>query len=219
MVLGIRADQTFDRLAMWWFDALEQAAIAGMALALVGAVRLWWLSRPWGILVVMAFANIHAGEVDGKEAALMLARDIATGDDKSLLKELVVLIVPILNADGNEKIDKANRTSQNGPEEGVGIRANAAGYDLNRDFVKLETPEIRALAKVITRWDPAVIVDLHTTNGSYHRYTLTYDGPRHPAAEADVIAPLKQWLQHRRRHGGIDRLPHVPQQLQRRPDA
>src|SRR5262249_12454633 len=110
-------------------------------------------------LVVLAFANIHAGEVDGKEAALMLARDIATGDDKVLLKELVILIVPILNADGNEKIDKANRTSQNGPPEGVGIRANAAGYDLNRDFVQLETPEVPALAKTITRWDPAAIVD------------------------------------------------------------
>src|SRR5262249_30834260 len=112
-----------------------------------------------------------------------------------LLKELVILIVPILNADGNEKIDKANRTSQNGPPEGVGIRANAAGYDLNRDFVKLETPEVRALAKTITRWDPAVIVDLHTTNGSFHRYTLTYDGPRHPAADPDVIAAVRdKWL-------------------------
>jgi dipeptidyl-peptidase 4 len=146
-------------------------------------------------LVVLAFANIHAGEVDGKEAALMLARGIATGEDKSLLKELVILIVPILNADGNEKIDKANRTSQNGPVEGVGVRANAAGFDLNRDFVKLETPEVRALAKTITRWEPAVIVDLHTTNGSYHRYTLTYDGPRHPAADPDVIAAVRdKWL-------------------------
>src|SRR5262245_60230061 len=146
-------------------------------------------------LVVLAFANIHAGEVDGKEAALILARDIAIGEDKSLLKELVILIVPILNADGNEKIDKANRTSQNGPPDGVGIRANAAGYDLNRDFVKLETPEVRALAKAITRWDPAVIVDLHTTNGSYHRYALTFDGPRNPAADTDVVAAVRdKWL-------------------------
>src|SRR5262249_26741859 len=146
-------------------------------------------------LVVLAFANIHAGEVDGKEALQMLARDIASGDDRALLKDLVILIVPILNADGNEKIDKANRTEQNGPEGGVGIRANAAGLDLNRDFVKLETPEIRALAKVITKWDPAVVVDMHTTNGSYHRYTLTYDGPRHPAADPDVITTVRdKWL-------------------------
>jgi hypothetical protein len=148
-----------------------------------------------GKLVVLAFANIHAGEVDGKEAALMLARRIATGDDRSLLKELVVLIVPILNADGNEKIDPKNRTEQNGPLMGVGTRANAAGYDLNRDFVKLETPEVRALAATIHRWDPVVVVDLHTTNGSYHRYTLTYDGPRHPAADPDLIAAVRdKWL-------------------------
>ena len=146
-------------------------------------------------LVVLLFANIHAGEVDGKEAALMLARDLATGPDRELLKELVVLVVPILNADGNERIDKANRAEQNGPPGGVGIRANAAGLDLNRDFVKLESPEVRALARAINRWDPAVTVDLHTTTGSYHRYTLTYDGPRHPAAHPDVIAAVRdRWL-------------------------
>jgi len=152
-------------------------------------------ARKSGKLVVLAFANIHAGEVDGKEAVLMLARDIATGSEKTLLKDLVILIVPILNADGNEKIDKANRAEQNGPPDGVGIRANAAGYDLNRDFVKLETPEVRALAGVVNRWDPAIVVDMHTTNGSHHRYTLTYDGPRHPAADPDLIVAVRdKWL-------------------------
>jgi dipeptidyl-peptidase 4 len=146
-------------------------------------------------LVVLLFANIHAGEVDGKEAVLMLARDLAAGTDKDLFKELVVLIVPILNPDGNERIDKGHRTEQNGPADGVGIRENAAGLDLNRDFVKLESPEIRALARLVRRWDPAVTVDLHTTNGSYHRYTLTYDGPRHPAAHPDLIAAVRdRWL-------------------------
>jgi hypothetical protein len=148
-----------------------------------------------GKLVVMTFANIHAGEVDGKEAVLMLARDIANGADKALLKDLVILVVPILNADGNERIDKANRKEQNGPTEGVGIRANADGYDLNRDFIKLETSEVRALAHTINQWDPAIVVDMHTTNGSYHRYTLTYDGPRNPAADPDVIAAVRdKWL-------------------------
>ena len=148
-----------------------------------------------GKLVVMAFANIHAGEVDGKEALLMLARDIVTGADSALLKDLIVLIVPILNADGNERIDKAHRREQNGPADGVGIRENAAGFDLNRDFVKLETSEVRGLVKAITRWDPAVIVDMHTTNGSYHRYTLTYDGPRHPGANPPLIATVRdKWL-------------------------
>jgi hypothetical protein len=146
-------------------------------------------------MVVLIFANIHAGEVDGKEAVLMLARDIALADEKSILKKLVILIVPILNADGNEKINKNNRPEQNGPINGVGVRTNAEGYDLNRDFVKLETPEVRALTKTITLWNPAVIVDMHTTNGSYHRYALTYDGPRHPNSDAAIIATVRdKWL-------------------------
>jgi dipeptidyl-peptidase-4 len=135
--------------------------------------------------VVLAFANIHAGEVDGKEAVLALARDLAR--EKELLKKLVVLIVPNLNPDGNEKIDPKNRTTQNGPPAGVGLRANAQGFDLNRDFVKLESPEIRGLVRVFDRWDPLLVVDCHTTNGSYHHYTLTYDGPRYPAADPRLV--------------------------------
>jgi dipeptidyl aminopeptidase/acylaminoacyl peptidase len=135
--------------------------------------------------VVLAFANIHAGEVDGKEAVLALARDLA--GEKNLLKKLVVLIVPNLNPDGNEKIDPKNRTSQNGPPGGVGTRANAQGFDLNRDFVKLESPEVRGLVRVFNEWGPLVVVDCHTTNGSYHRYTLTYDGPRYPAADPRLV--------------------------------
>ncbi|HET6572003.1 MAG TPA: M14 family metallopeptidase, partial [Fimbriiglobus sp.] len=135
--------------------------------------------------VVLAFANIHAGEVDGKEAVLALARDLAA--EKSLLKKLVVLIVPNLNPDGNEKIDPKNRTSQNGPTAGVGIRANAQGFDLNRDFIKLESPEIRGLVRLFDRWGPLLVVDCHTTNGSYHQYTLTYDGPRYPAADPRLV--------------------------------
>ncbi len=135
--------------------------------------------------VVLAFANIHAGEVDGKEAVLALARDL-TGD-KELLKKLVVLIVPNLNADGNEKVSKTNRASQNGPTDGVGVRPNGQGFDLNRDFVKLESPEVRGLMKLVNEWNPLVVIDCHTTNGSYHRYTLTYDGPRHPASDPRLV--------------------------------
>jgi dipeptidyl-peptidase 4 len=139
--------------------------------------------------VVMAFANIHAGEVDGKEALLALARDLTEMKDRSLLKDLVILLVPILNADGNERIDPKNRPGDNGPSAGAGTRANAQGLDLNRDFVKLESPEIRALVRLFNRWDPALVVDCHTTNGSKHRYTLTYDGPRYPATDT----PQAEW--------------------------
>jgi hypothetical protein len=137
-----------------------------------------------GKLVVFALGNIHAGEVDGKEALLMLARDLAVAKDRPLLKDLVLVFAPIFNADGNEKFGR-NRPSQAGPSE-VGIRANAQGLDLNRDFVKLESPEVRALVGFLGRWDPAVVIDCHTTNGSHHRYTLTYEGGRCPAGDPRV---------------------------------
>src|SRR5262249_46927368 len=147
-----------------------------------------------GKMVVYLQGNIHAGEVDGKEALLMLAREIATGKDRKLLKDLIIVICPIFNADGNEKMSKTNRPGQIGPAEGMGVRVNAQGLDLNRDFVKLETPEVRALVRFMNRWSPAVVIDCHTTNGSYHRYTLTYEGPRVLAGERSIIDYVEQKL-------------------------
>jgi dipeptidyl-peptidase 4 len=143
-----------------------------------------------GKLVAYVQANIHAGEVDGKEGLLMLARDIALGKDRALLKNLVLLFCPDFNPDGNDKIDPNNRRSQNGPI-GVGLRANAEGFDLNRDFVKLETPEVRGFVRIMNAWDPALVIDCHTTNGSYHQYTLTYDGPRHPNTGEPLVEAIR----------------------------
>lgn len=139
-----------------------------------------------GRLVVFAMGNIHAGEVDGKEALLALVRDLSLAKERPLLANLVLVFCPIFNADGNEPMAKANRKYQAGPDE-VGVRVNGQGFDLNRDFVKLESPEVRALVRFIDRWDPAVVIDCHTTNGSYHRYTLTYEGGRCPAGDAGLI--------------------------------
>ncbi len=138
-----------------------------------------------GKLVVFAMGNIHAGEVDGKEALLMLMRDLVLTKDRPLLKDLVLLFVPNFNADGGDRFDK-NRPWQNGPVE-VGIRPNAQGFDLNRDYIKLESPEVRALVHFFTRWDPAIMIDMHTTDGSYHNHTITYDSPRHPAFNAALV--------------------------------
>jgi dipeptidyl aminopeptidase/acylaminoacyl peptidase len=146
-----------------------------------------------GKTVVLAVGNIHAGEVDGKEALLMLARDLATGKERALLKHLIVLIVPIFNADGNDKMGKNNRPGQNGPAE-AGQRANAQSFDLNRDFVKLESPEVRALVRLLNTWDPAVVIDTHTTNGSRHRYAITYDGPRNPAGDDRLVTFVRDTL-------------------------
>jgi dipeptidyl-peptidase-4 len=138
-----------------------------------------------GKLVMFVIANIHAGEVDGKEGLMAFARDLAFEREKPLFEHLVFVFAPIFNADGNEKLG-ANRPGQAGPPI-VGTRANAQNFDLNRDFVKLETPEVRALVKALNEWDPAVFMDLHTTNGSFHRYTLTFEGGGCPAGDSQLI--------------------------------
>ena len=138
--------------------------------------------------VVLVMANIHAGEVEGKEAALHLMRRLTLGDLQPLLPSAVWLFAPIYNADGNEEISLDHRVEQNGPIGGVGTRENTKGLDLNRDFMKLESSEARALVALFTRWDPDVLADLHTTNGSYHGYHLTYGPPFPPNTDPRVAA-------------------------------
>jgi dipeptidyl-peptidase 4 len=137
-------------------------------------------------LVAFAWAGIHSGEVCGKPATLMLARELTTTNDHPLLKDLVIVFLPLLNADGNDRMSPDNRPGQLGPVEGMGTRANAMGLNINRDFTKLDTPEAQAIMQVLNRWDAAIAMDLHTTNGSRHRYTLTYDGQRHPACDDEL---------------------------------
>lgn len=133
--------------------------------------------RPSGKPVVFLLANIHGGEVEGKEAVQVLMRRFASGDLRSLLDRMVIVIAPIYNVDGNEAIDVNNRTSQYGPLAGVGRRETAKGFDLNRDYMKLDSVEARALVAALAAWDPHLMVDLHTTNGSYHGYHLTHSIP------------------------------------------
>ena len=147
--------------------------------------------------VIYIQANIHAGEVEGKEASLMLARDIILADKVPYLDRLVLVIVPDLNADGNERIDPKNRTHQPGPAEGVGVRTNGLNMDLNRDSMKLESPELAGVMKnIYLRWDPLVYVDCHTTNGSYHKEVVTYSWNINPNGDvaltkymSDVMMP------------------------------
>lgn len=134
--------------------------------------------RREGGVVVLVLGSIHGGEIAGKEAMLMLAREMALEPGHPLLKDLVVILCPLYNADGNEKMDPGNRPGQAGPERGMGERVNAGGLDLNRDFIKAEAPETRALLKFLRDWDPDVVIDTHTTNGSRHRYLVTYDGAK-----------------------------------------
>ncbi len=145
------------------------------------------MARKLGRPLVFVQANIHAGEVEGKEAMLMLARRLVSGDLKPMTRQIVFLIAPNYNADGNEKVSPMNRTAQNGPVAGVGTRENAKGLDLNRDYMKLDSVEARALVGLMNKWDPHVLVDLHTTNGSYHANHLTYSPILNPNADARLI--------------------------------
>jgi hypothetical protein len=139
-------------------------------------------------IVVYIQANIHAGEVEGKEAALMLARDLALSDNPPYLDKLVVLIAPIFNPDGNEKVSPNNRRNQVGPEQGVGVRYNGLNLDLNRDGMKLESPEVLGLVQnVMLRWDPAVLMDSHTHNGSYHEEVVTWVWSLNPNGDTSLI--------------------------------
>ncbi|MBA3445521.1 MAG: peptidase M14 [Gemmatimonadales bacterium] len=157
--------------------------------------------------IVYLQANIHAGEVEGKEAAQMLLRDLTLGRLRPLLDSLVLLVVPIFNADGNERLGpgERNRPGQNGPAV-VGQNTNAQGLNLNRDFVKLEAPETQGAVRLIGAWDPDLLMDLHTTNGSYHGYVLTYSPGLNPNTSPAADFVRRRFLpvvrdRMQRRHG------------------
>jgi len=151
------------------------------------------LNRP----IVYIQGNIHGGEVEGKEALQALIRDLERSEFQNVIDSLVILAVPIYNIDGNEALgpQEENRTEQNGPAV-VGQRPNAQGLDLNRDYIKAEAPETRAALDFLRAWDPDVLIDLHTTDGSFHGYALTWAPPLNPAARfsgpftRDTILPL-----------------------------
>ena len=143
-------------------------------------------------IVIYIQANIHAGEVEGKEASLMYARDILKEKNSTVLKNCVILICPFINPDGNEKISPSNRTHQNGPENGVGVRHNGQMLDINRDGMKAESPEMRGLLKnVFNKWDPAVFMDCHTTNGSYHVEPVTFTWAINPDGDRSLIQYMR----------------------------
>jgi len=142
------------------------------------------LGRP----LIFVMANIHAGEVEGKDAMMKLLLEFADGRHADLLDKITIMIAPIYNADGNEEFARTNRTSQNGPDS-VGVRPNRQGFDLNRDYMKLESPEAQALiGRAFNYWDPLLFMDLHTTNGSHHGYHLTYSTPLNPNTHPQIVS-------------------------------
>ncbi len=130
--------------------------------------------RRAGRAVVFIQAGIHAGEIDGKDAGLTLLRDILVGGrHRDILDGVTVLFLPVFNVDGHERFGPYNRVNQNGPEA-MGWRTTAQNLNLNRDYLKADTPEMRAWLRLYTHWLPEFFVDCHVTDGADYQYTVTY---------------------------------------------
>ncbi len=142
----------------------------------------------------LVIGNIHSGECDGKEALLEIIRNFALNPQAEWLDKMVLVIAPNYNADGNDKLGKTNRPGQVGPEAGMGVRPNSQQYDLNRDFIKLDSNEGRNLVALMDQFDPHLFIDCHTTNGSRHRYLLTYDVPHNPSVEENIRRILREQM-------------------------
>ncbi|MEZ5965438.1 MAG: M14 family metallopeptidase [Planctomycetota bacterium] len=160
-------------------------------------------ARALGLPVVLWMCGIHPGEVEGKEAGLMLARDLLAGPDADLLAQATVVLLPLFNPDGNDAIDPGNRRlhlpglrGQLGPDSGVGTRVTAAEINLNRDYLRASADEMRLWhARVWQAWQPDLTVDNHATNGSVHRFAMTYDVPHTVASgRPEPIAYMRERL-------------------------
>jgi murein tripeptide amidase MpaA len=123
---------------------------------------------------LLAQAGIHSGEIDGKDAGLMLLRDIAFRGKAELLDGANLLFVPVFNADGHERTSPYSRPNQRGPVS-QGWRTTAQNLNLNRDYLKADSPEMRAMISLLRKHDPDLYLDLHVTDGHDHQYDVTFD--------------------------------------------
>ncbi len=140
--------------------------------------------------MLLAQAGIHSGEIDGKDAGMMLLRDIAFGNKKTLLDKVNFLFIPILSVDAHERSSAYNRPNQRGPEN-MGWRTNAQNLNLNRDYAKLDTREIRSVIKVINEYDPVLYMDIHVTDGADYQYDITFGGIGQQGYSHDI----RDWLE------------------------
>ncbi len=139
--------------------------------------------------LLLVQAGIHSGEIDGKDAGMMLLRDIAFGGKKSLLDKVNFLFIPILSVDAHERSSPYNRPNQRGPQN-MGWRTNAQNLNLNRDYAKVDTKEIRAVIKVINQYDPLLYMDIHVTDGADYQYDITFGG----IGQVGYSPAIENWL-------------------------
>lgn len=187
------------RLHVGSFGASPQGRDLPLLVLSAAGVRTPEEARRLDLPVVLILNGIHAGEVEGKEASLMLVRDLLDGHDEDLLSAMTLVVVPLFNPDGNDAIDPANRkldlvklTGQLGPDSGVGTRVNASKINLNRDYMRQAAEEMRLLqARVCQPWEADLTIDNHATNGSVHRFAMTYDVPH--TVESGRAEPI-EWM-------------------------
>ena len=126
-----------------------------------------------GIPVTLIQGGIHAGEIDGKDAGFLALRALLEGRlAKGALDKQVLLFVPVFNVDGHERFQQWNRPNQRGPVE-MGWRTTAQNFNLNRDYVKADSPEMQAMLALVNAWDPLTYVDLHVTDGAKFQHDVS----------------------------------------------
>jgi hypothetical protein len=142
-------------------------------------------ARAAGLPVVLVQGGIHAGEIDGKDAGFLALRQMLDGEAaRGALGKLVLIFVPVFNVDGHERFGAWHRPNQNGPAE-MGWRVTAQNYNLNRDYVKADTPEMQAMLALENAWDPVATIDLHVTDGAKFEHDVSIQvEPLHAGDEA-----------------------------------
>lgn len=123
--------------------------------------------------VLLVQGGIHAGEIDGKDAGFLALREaLENTAAKGALDAQVLVFVPVFNVDGHERFGRWNRPNQRGPEE-MGWRTTAQNFNLNRDYLKADTPEMQAMLKLVNEWDPLATIDLHVTDGAKFEHDIS----------------------------------------------
>ena len=143
--------------------------------------------------IILIQSGIHSGEIEGKDTALMLVRDMTvTRRFAAWLDKAIFVVIPVFNVDGHEHTSPYHRPSQNGPKS-TGLRANAQRLNLNRDYIKADTPEMRAWLKLYNAWLPDFMIDNHVTDGADFQYDVTWDMARNQ----DLAEPSRAWVRER----------------------
>jgi hypothetical protein len=164
-------------------------------------------ARARGRPVIVAQGGIHAGEIDGKDAGFMALRELLAEPARGAALDAVTLVfVPVFNVDGHERFGRWNRPNQSGPEE-MGWRTTAQNLNLNRDYMKAESPEMQAMLRLLTAWDPMVYVDLHVTDGADFEHDISITTEPSAGADPELLALAREMrdrvIAHLAAHGSL----------------